>query len=96
MDRSAILSYLKKFKIENQEKYQIKSLGIFGSVARNEATDRSDVDIVVELKKQDLFKLIGIKQDIEEYFNVSVDIVSYRKQMNPFLKKRIDKEAIYV
>jgi uncharacterized protein len=39
--------------------------------------------------------LVGIKQDLEERLHRSVDIVSYRENMNQFLKKRIDGEAIY-
>ncbi len=52
--------------------------------------------MVVELEKQDLFNIIGIKQDLEEQLQQAVDIVSYRKNMNEFLKRRIDKEAAYV
>ena len=55
-----------------------------------------DIDVVVELKTQDLFDLIGIKLDLEEQLSQEVDIVSYRKKMNEFLKRRIDKEAVYV
>jgi len=61
MDREEILQLLKKFKEKNKNKYHIKSIGIFGSVAKNKAHERSD--IVVKLTKQDLFDLIGIKQD---------------------------------
>jgi len=43
-----------------------------------------------------LFNFIGMKQDLEKKICLSVDIVSYRKNMNPFLKQRIDEEAIYV
>jgi len=43
-----------------------------------------------------LVPLIGIKQDLEEQLNCPVDIVRYRDRMNEFLKKRIDKEAVYV
>ena len=96
MHRKIIIKRLKKFKEENQSKYHIKRLGIFGSVARNTAVSKSDIDIVVSLSKQDLFEIIGIKQDLEENLHSTVDIVSYRKKMNPFLKKRIDKEAVYV
>ena len=96
MDREKTIQSLKKFKEENKNKYHIKSLGIFGSVAKNMITDNSDIDIVVELINQDLFDLIGIKQDLEEQFHYPVDIVSYREQMNSFLKKRIDQEAVYV
>jgi uncharacterized protein len=71
-------------------------MGVFGSLARNDFDSNSDIDIVVELEKQDLFLLIGIKQDIEDEFHKHVDIVSYRERMNTFLKNRINKEAIYV
>ncbi len=56
----------------------------------------SDIDVVVELGDQDLFILIGIKQDLEERFEIPVEIVSYRNRMNQFLKARINKEAVYV
>jgi Nucleotidyltransferase domain. len=58
--------------------------------------EASDIDVVVELERPDLFNLIGIKQDLEEQFGRSVDIVRYREKMNDFLKRRIDQEAVYV
>jgi predicted nucleotidyltransferase len=96
MDQKEIILTLKKFKEETKNKYHIKSLGIFGSVAKNCMNENSDIDIVVNLTKQDLFELIGIKQDLEEILKYPVDIVSYRDRMNAFLRKRIDKEAVYV
>ena len=96
MNRKEIIEYLKKFKEESKNKYHIELLGVFGSVARDTISANSDIDIVVRLTKQDLFELIGIKQDLEEYLESPVDVVSYREKMNLFLKKRIDKEAIYV
>jgi len=59
-------------------------------------TKISDIDIVVKLEKQDLFNMIGIKQDLEDALHTQVDIISYRERMNAFLKQRIDKEAVYV
>lgn len=96
MNRKEIIEYLKKFKEENKNKYHIERLGVFGSVARDTANDNSDIDIVVVLTKQDLFEIIGIKQGLEEGLNFPVDVVSYREEMNSFLKKRIDKEVVYV
>lgn len=96
MRRKEIIKYLKKFKEENKDKYHIERIGVFGSVARDTANDDSDVDIVVVLTKQDLFEIIGIKQSLEENLKFPVDVVSYREKMNSFLKKRIDKEAVYV
>jgi len=96
MNRDEIIRILKDYKARNKYKYHIQSLGIFGSVAKNCMHDDSDVDIVVKLTRQDLFELIGIKQDLEELLAYRVDVVSYREKMNAFLKKRIDAEAIYV
>ena len=96
MNREEIIKYLKKFKEENKNKYHIERLGVFGSVARGTANDNSDIDIVVVLTKQDLFEIIGIKQGLEESLKFHVDVVSYREKMNSFLKKRIDRDAVYV
>jgi len=64
MSREEILEILKAFKEECAEKYGITSLGLFGSAARGEDRPGSDVDVVVKLKYQDMFNLIGIKQDL--------------------------------
>ena len=96
MRTNEIILSLRRFKERNQNKYRIKRIGIFGSAARDTMKEQSDIDVVVELEKQDLFNIIGIKQDLEEQLQQAVDIVSYRKNMNEFLKRRIDSEAAYV
>jgi len=96
ISRNDILKVLGHFKEINAERYNIVRLGLFGSGVHDRCEEESDVDIVVVLAKPDLFNLIGIKQDLEEAFQRHVDIVRYREKMNPFLKKRIDKEALYV
>jgi predicted nucleotidyltransferase len=65
-------------------------------VAKGGHGPSSDVDVVVDLERQDLFFLIGIKQELEETLHAAVDVISYRTAMNPYLKRRIDTEAIYV
>ena len=96
MNRDDILRSLRRFKEMNQHKYNIIRIGFFGSAVRNSMREQSDIDVVVELKTQDLFDLIGIKLDLEEQLSRQVDIVSYREKMNAFLKHRIDNEAVYV
>lgn len=96
MKRDDIMLSLRRFKEMNQHKYNIIRIGLFGSAVRDSMSDLSDIDVVVELKTQDLFDLIGIKLDLEEQLSQQVDVVSYRKRMNEFLKRRIDKEAVYV
>lgn len=82
MSRKEIIKYLKKYKEENKNKYHINRLGVFGSVARDASNANSDIDIVVVLTRQDLFEIIGIKQDLEERLKSPMDVVSYREKMN--------------
>ena len=96
MKRDDIIVSLRRFKEINQQKYNIIRIGLFGSGARDNMREQSDIDVVVELEKQDFFDLIGIKLDLEEQLSQEIDIVSYREKMNEFLKRRIDKEAVYV
>lgn len=96
MKRELAINLLKIFKENNQQKYGIEALGLFGSTARDEAKATSDVDICIKTKKADLFELVHIKQELEELLSTSIDIVRVRDKMNPFLKNRIEKEAIYV
>jgi len=96
MDQKEIIHTLKKFKEDNKNKYHISRLGLFGSAAKNCMKDNSDIDVVVKIVKQDMFGLIGIKQDLEEILQRPVDVVSYREARNALLKQRIDEEALYV
>jgi len=95
MRKNDIIRILKNYKKEFANQYNILTIGVFGSVARDEAGDKSDVDIVVRISEPDFFILAGIKNDLEDRLNKSVDIVYYTDSMNPFLKKRIDSEALY-
>ncbi len=96
MNREDIIKFISTHKADFEQKFGVKKIGLFGSCSRGESREDSDIDIVVELEKPDLFNLIGIKQTIEEAFNRRVDIVRLRDKMNEFLRKRIEQEVIYV
>ena len=96
MNRDEIISFLRDFKRTEGEKYGILSLCVFGSVARGEMRDKSDVDICVTTRTPDPFLLVHFKGEIEGILKRRVDIVRLRDKMNPFLKKRIEQEGIYV
>jgi len=91
-----ILQYLKEYKSIKKESYSIKRLGIFGSYARGEANENSDIDIVVDFDKADLFNQISIMQELEKKFNKHVDVIALWKRMNPKLLSRIQRDVIYV
>lgn len=95
MTRKEALAILSSLKPELEERFGIQKVGIFGSVARGETGESSDVDIVVEMPP-DLFAMVHLKEQLEKAFQTQVDLVRYRKQMNAFLKERIETEAVYV
>jgi hypothetical protein len=96
MSKNDILSILRNFKKRTAGQYGILELGVFGSVARDEAGNDSDVDIFIKTATPNPFVLVHIKQDIENLLHQKVDIVRLRDRMNSFLKGRIDKEGVYV
>ncbi|MBI5894051.1 MAG: nucleotidyltransferase domain-containing protein [Deltaproteobacteria bacterium] len=96
MNRDEIIRFISAHKAEFEQNFGVTKIGLFGSYARGETREGSDIDIVVEVKKPDLFNLIGVKQAIEEAFRRNVDIVRLRDKMNKFLKQRIERDVIYV
>ncbi|WP_339137346.1 MAG: nucleotidyltransferase family protein [Candidatus Electrothrix sp. GW3-4] len=96
MTPSDILTILARYKRENSSKYGINNIGIFGSYSTGQATDKSDIDVVIETAYPDLYTLVHIKEELEALFNKPVDLIRNRKNMNPYLKKRIEKDARYV
>jgi len=96
MIRDDILAVLRDFKRNYAEQYEIIEIGIFGSIARNEEGDDSDADICIKARTPDPFVLVHIKEAIEGLVHRQVEIVRVRERMNPFLKERIEKEALYV
>jgi predicted nucleotidyltransferase len=95
VSKEKIIEILRQYKKEFAEQYGILTIGIFGSAARDEAGENSDVDVVVRIAQPDLFMLVGIKNELEERLHRPVDLVTYRERMNQFLKERIDAEAVY-
>lgn len=96
MIKEEILDFLKTHREEFQTKYQISKIALFGSYARGENRSDSDVDIAIETNLSDYFALYDFKESLECAFHTKVDVVRLREKMNPFLKKRILTDAVYV
>ncbi len=75
MTRSEILKILKKYKEENEEKYNIHAIGLFGSFSTDQGKEDSDIDIIIEISDPDLFKRVHIKDELENLLHKTVDIV---------------------
>ena len=96
MEREDIIKFIAAHKAKFEQEFGLKRIGLFCSYARGEMREASDIDIVVEIEKPDLFHLIGIKQAIEEVLGTKVDIVRLRDTMNQPLRSRIERDVIYI
>ena len=74
----------------------VKDLAVFGSVARGDSSETSDVDILVEFNRAvGLFEFVRLKMLLEKWIGCRVDLVTL-DAIHPALRERILKEAIYV
>ncbi len=96
MNKNEVQFLLAKHKPELMNKFGVIKIGFFGSFARNEQTDKSDIDVAVELQKADLFLLVALKNYLQSVFEKEVDIIRVRENMNKFLKDKLQKDIIYV
>ena len=80
---------------ELQNTFGITSLRLFGSVARNQHHDGSDVDIYVEMPPK-FFLIVRLKSYLEALLGCPVDIIRKHQHLNPFLLKEIEREGIEV
>ncbi|HBA29192.1 nucleotidyltransferase family protein [Parabacteroides goldsteinii] len=83
---------LSKFKKEFGPQFGIKELGIYGSVARREQTEESDVS----LEKVEPFIIFDLKELLESLCKCKVDLIRLRDSLRPALKNNILKDGIYV
>lgn len=96
-DSNKILKYLKLNKERYKSEFHIIKIGIFGSFARNEQNEESDIDIIIEFE-ENTSNLTKIKQqlksEIRTQFNRSVDICR-EKYIKPIFKTQILSEVKY-
>ena len=86
------LSLLREYMRKNSAKYGISRMGIFGSVARGEQREGSDVDICVEIDRPSIFTLVHIKEELEKLLKCPVDVVRLRNNMDELLRGCIKME----
>jgi len=94
--KTEILNLLSLYKPTAQQKYGMTRIGIFGSVARGEQNDQSDVDICYEGVAPSLLTLDMIQTELEQLLECKVDLVRVRNNMNTLLRQRISRDGIYV
>lgn len=87
---------LKKNKTILKDKYGITSLYLFGSTARGDQTEKSDINLFVETQTANPFLLQDAKEFLEEEIGTTVDIIRDHENLNPRLRKRILKDGITI
>ena len=95
--RDEILEILRNHREELRRDYGVESIALFGSAVRNEMTETSDVDVLVEIRRPTtLFVLAGLKLRLEEILSVEKVDVVLRDNIRPELKHNILSEAVRV
>lgn len=93
--KETITKILQGKKSELSEKYHLTTIGIFGSVLREDFRDESDIDILIDYDQQLGVEFIDLAEELESILERKVDLVS-RKGIKPKYFDEICRELIYV
>ena len=94
-EKDEYISLIKSHISDLTSQFDISSLSIFGSVARGENGENSDIDIYVKMPAK-MFLVIAAKQYLEDLLGCNVDVVREHPAMNAYLKEQINKDGINV
>jgi len=93
--REEITQILRKVIPQLQREFKVKDIGIFGSFIHGEASEKSDVDLLVEFSGAIGWEFIDLKNFLEDVLGAKVDLVT-KKALKPQLRDVILKEVVYV
>ena len=96
MTKDDCVKLLKDYMDVLKVDYGIKSISLFGSTARGEQTVNSDIDLFVDTQTPNPFKLMDAREFLGRITGLPVDIVRNHQQLNPRLRKRIEKDAVTI
>jgi len=96
MSRAELIKILRLLNEETRQKYKGRIIGLFGSYARGEQNEASDVDLLIEKEEcLSLFALGGMKIFLEERLNKKVDIVT-TSALRKEIESHIMSELVYI
>ena len=95
ISRAECINKLQTCKNVVADKYGVHSMRLFGSVARNEQNETSDVDVCVEMEPS-LLRRSGLKIYLEELLNCKVDVLRFHKNMDDYLIQQIERDGIII
>jgi len=94
MTKLDILTFLSEQKLFLKQHFNIDSIGLFGSYARDEATPKSDIDLAIVTTTKSFSNRYKLKNYLEEELGKSVDL-GYLDSLRTYIRKEIQKEIIY-
>ncbi len=95
--KERVISLIQNYFFQ-KESLPVRSVFLFGSYARNEQTSESDVDVMMDLEENhelDLWDFIGIKHDLEDILELTVDLVTV-KNLQDFAKETAEQDKILI
>jgi predicted nucleotidyltransferase len=96
MRRAEAISTLRRFLPELRSEYRVRRLALFGSTARDEAGDDSDLDVLVDFEAGPTFdSFMGLKFFLEDRLGRKVDLVT-RDALKPRMRPAVEREAVDV
>jgi predicted nucleotidyltransferase len=94
MNISQLIKQQRSQILEIAQGHGARNVRLFGSVARGETTETSDLDLLIEMEAgRNLLDVIAIKQDLEDLLGCKVDVVT-EAAISPYLKEKVLREAV--
>ena len=94
LSTDSILATLREQLPYLEKQFGVTQLALFGSYARGDFNEDSDIDILIKLKKKDYELRFFLKEYLETVFHRNVDVV-YFDSLRPFIKRSVEKDIIY-
>jgi predicted nucleotidyltransferase len=94
LTKKSILTFLQENRQLLKERYKVNKIGLFGSFAKDEATDDSDIDLLVDMPSS-FDNFFDLKEFLEKSFNRKIDLGRENK-IRLLIKEQIQNEIIYV
>ena len=93
--RSEYIQIIRAHAPELQSRFGIQSMSLFGSVARNEQHEGSDVDLFVKMPPK-FFNYIEASEYLRNILECDVDLISDHRNLRPFFRKQIERDGINI
>lgn len=92
-----IVDRLRAYKEKFADKYGIEQLvELFGSVARGEQDEKSDIDVFITMSRPSFFTRMNIKEELQKLFHRKVDLITLHENMFRSFRQNLERDAIYI